>query len=290
MQTLTRFGHLIGDERTVIMDLKANVSSPATWEVRHMAILSLIVAGVDEKKGPDERVTEALVQRAIAVNEPADQVRLEAIMALGAMGRPQAPKMLDYVVKNLRTRPENFNSRNKAIKMWTHVALMALEDKVYEKELAAIADNLKDEEAAIRSQAVACLGALEDKAHKYVPEICKMLANEKDNNVKIAAAQALGHMKTKGDTVITPLLKMMKEDSRDNVSVILAACAALASLQANTPDVLAAMNKVKTYGSLEKYQKDLVDKYIDEIEHPKKDLKDQPRSPEKKGPPGKIGK
>jgi HEAT repeat protein len=279
--TMMRFGHLKEDERGVIPDLVANLGSTATWEVRHICIIALITAGVDEKKGPDPRVTDALILRAQQYYEPADQVRLEAIMALGAMGRPQDPKMLAKVVTILKAGI-NFRSPNRSIRMWSHVALMALEDKVYEKELLAIADNLKDKEAAVRVQAVAALGALEDKAHAYVSNLCDLLKKEKDPSVKAAAAAALGHMGNKGDRVINALVDMTEDTKPDSFDMVLGACNALAHLGANTPDVNKAMEKVLEHQSLRPYQKDLVKAAIDELKTPKKKpLKDPPKSPER---------
>jgi HEAT repeat protein len=281
MFTLTlRFCPLVGDERAIIPELAGNIGSAATFELRQMSILALIMAGVDEKNGPDPRITNALLLRTNPYNEPAEQVRLEAIQALGALGRPHDPKLLTTVINTLRMR-HNFGSSNKVIRMWSHVALMALEDKIYEKELSAIADNLKDKEATVRAQALTALGALQDKAHAYVGQICTMLTREKDPDVLSAAARALGHMGNKGERVINALINMTEKEDRKDVGIVLAACEALAKLSGYDPAALQAMEKVKSRKSLDKYQKVLVENYIDELKHPKKKpLKDPPKSPE----------
>ncbi len=80
-QALTRFGP---DTREVVADLVRGVGDTSTWELRHACIVALIVAGVDPKKGPDERVTDALLLRTQTFYEPTVQVRLESIMARAA--------------------------------------------------------------------------------------------------------------------------------------------------------------------------------------------------------------
>ena len=142
-QALTRFGP---DTREVVADLVRGVGDTSTWELRHACIVALIVAGVDPKKGPDERVTDALLLRTQTFYEPTVQVRLESIMARGRMGRPQNPKKLQQVLAALKS-PTNYNSQNKTIRIWSHVSLMALEDKVNDKYLQVVADYLTDREA-----------------------------------------------------------------------------------------------------------------------------------------------
>ena len=79
-------------------------------------------------------------------------------MALGAMGRPQNPKKLQQVLAALKS-PTNYNSQNKTIRIWSHVSLMALEDKVNDKYLQVVADYLTDRERDIKVQAVTASGA-----------------------------------------------------------------------------------------------------------------------------------
>lgn len=277
--TLMRFGKLRGEERVVIPELMGNVGSRNTFELRHICIMALITAGVDDK-GPDPRVTDALILRCSPLRESADQVRLAAIMALGALGRPQRPADLAKSIGILK-QDFNFKSRNRAIRMWTHVALMALENKVNETELKAIVKNLYEKEAAIRLQTFIALGALEDKAHAYVDEICTILRKEKDASVKAAAATALGRMGNKGTRVLNTLIYMTEDTDPEHFDTVLAACNGLAHLGANDADVVQAMEKVLDH-QLKRYQKDLVTKAIEELKHPKKKpLKDPAKTPEK---------
>jgi HEAT repeat protein len=262
-QALMRFGP---DGREVVGDLVKGLGDSSTWELRHACILALIVAGVDEMKGPDPRVTDALLLRINTFYEPTFQVRLEAIIALGALGRPQDPKKLQQVIAGLR---QHFNSSNKAIKIWSHVSMMALEDKVNTKDLDTIAGYLSERDRDVRVQAVTALGALQSKAHDYLPKICDMLRSEKEPQVQAAACNALGRMGDKSEKVLHTLIRLTEKDDLESVSVVLSACSALAQIGAPTPEVMEAMNKVLEHRSMSPQQKDLVRKYMEEVKKPK---------------------
>ncbi|HEY7312571.1 MAG TPA: HEAT repeat domain-containing protein [Gemmataceae bacterium] len=261
-QALTRFG---ADGQAVVGDLVKGLGDTSTWELRHACIVALIVAGVDEKKGPDSRVTEALIPRTKPFYEPSRQVRLEAIMALGAMGRPQAPAKLDMVVRALK---EHQNSSDKGIKIWTHVSLMALEDKVKENDLKMIVKYLDEPDREVRVQAVTALGAMQKKAAEHVKDICALLRHEKEPMVQSAACQSLARMGDKSDRVLQALIRLTELDSRESISVSIAACQALAQLHVANKDVMAALNKVLEHHSLDSQQKDVVRQTIEQIQKP----------------------
>jgi HEAT repeat protein len=275
------------DEREAVQDLVASLNSTSTFELRDACIETLIYAGVDPKTGPDQRVTKALITRANFQWEPTTQVRLKAIMALGAMGRPQHPNDYRDVMDILKSK-YNYQSKHPTVKIWSHVAIIALDEKADKKDLETIADYLKNREAAVRVQAVTALGALEDKAQNYVTNICDMLQREKDNSVKAAAALSLGRMKNTGQRVLSELISMSEEDDDESVGVVLNACTALSQLGANTPEVMKALNKVLEHKSLKRFQKDLiVQKAIDDITHPKQKPVKQPAKNPDKGIGGK---
>jgi HEAT repeat protein len=283
-QALTRFG---ADTREVVGDLVKGIGDSSTWEIRHACIIALIYAGVDKKKGPDLRVTDALLLRINSYYyEPTTQVRLRAIMALGAMGRPQDPSKLKQVLLALQ-RPENYKSSNKVIRIWSHVSLMALEDKANEKDLKTIAEYLKDHERDVRVQAVTALGALQDKAHEYISDILRLLQEEKEMAVLAAACNALCQMGDGGDKVRKALIKLTEFDDAASTSVVLAACNALAQIGVASPDAMEALNKVLAHKALSDQAKDIVKKDIVEIKKPKKDLRrvkddDKPKGDKKK--------
>jgi HEAT repeat protein len=280
VKTLMNFGPLVDDEREVIMDLVQNLASPSTYELRSLCIDALLTAGPDPKNGPDARVTDALILRATPSREPAEEVRYKAVMALGALGRPQKLENLTKVINILKT-PANYRSPNKVIRIWSHVGLMALDDKlISDKELKAIAENLKDPDSVIKANAAIALGALRDKAHAYVGDICAMAKREKDPMVRMAVAQSLARMGNKGQNVIKTLVSIVEDADRKNVSAALAACSALKELGVNDAQVTQSLETLAKQPSLEDYQKEMIKQIIVAIKNPlKKPLKDAAKVP-----------
>jgi len=237
-RALKRFGSA---SREVVADLVRGVGDSSTYELREACIIALIVAGVDPKKGPDERVTNALILRSKVGIEPTAQVRLEAIIAMGAMGRPQNPAKLSQVLSAIR---ENFQSTNKVIRIWAHVSIMALEDKVDKKYLDVIAKYLKDEERDIRVQAVTAFGALQSKSQDYLPNVLDLFRAKEDVEVLSAACSALGHMGNRGPRVLRVLVNQTEKTKTENYPLVLAASSALAQLAPTDAEVAAALDKV----------------------------------------------
>jgi HEAT repeat protein len=272
----------VKEERDVLQDLVKGLHSTSTYELREVCIDTLIKARVDPKNGPDKQVTEALIMHANHLNEAATRVRVKAIMALGAQGRPQDPRLWQNVL-NVLKMPANFQSRNPSVRIWAHVAVIALEEKVNKKDLDTIAGYLKEREAAVRLEAVTALGALEEKSQDYVGNILDMLKREEIPAVKAAAALALGRMKNTGPSVLGTLIRLTEEDSRESLGVVLSACQAFVLLGANNAEVMRAMDKVLEHKSLENYQKDWVRKMIEELQAPRKKplVKEAPKAPEK---------
>jgi HEAT repeat protein len=289
LQTFCPLHFDVREERDALQDLVAGMRSTSTYELRDACIFTLMLAGVDPKTGPDPHVTDALLDHANPTFEPTAQVRLKAIMALGAQGRPQDPGKLQRVMGILRL-PANYNSRSHpAVRIWSRVAIIALEEKVNKKELESIAGYLTDREAAIRQEAVRALGALEDKAQDYIDAIIKMLKKpEQVPTVRATAALSLGRMKNTSSRVLDQLIKLTEEKERENIEVVLSACYAFVMLGVNNAEVMKAMDKVLEHESLEKYQKDSVRKMIEELQNPrKKPAKNAVNSPEQEIAPAK---
>jgi HEAT repeat protein len=280
-----RFGRLkTKEERQAIAGLVKSLNSGSTYELREICIRGLIVAGPDPNLGPEPTVTDSLIRRAQLLNEPAFHVRLEAIMALGALGRPQDPRKLATVLDFLNQK-SNLHSSHKSIQIWTNVALMSLSEKVDDKYLKTIAAYLSDRDRETKVHAVMAFGALEEKSHDYLSDICKMMRKERDVLVLEAGCQALGQIGDQGEKVIGTLIEKTEEGEKEQSSVVLAACAALAHIGLPSKEVLDAMNKVLEYKSLDRYQKDLVKEYIKQVQKPKE--KDKKR--EKRELQGKTG-
>src|SRR5262249_43568230 len=152
----------------------------------------------DKENGPEESVSNALILHTRPLNEPSKQVRLEAIIALGAMGPPHDSRKLDQVVRALR---EHANSKDTDVQIWTHVSLMALEKKIDPKGIDLIVSSLNDlKRREIRTHAVTALGALaklegmEKKTSEYAQAICTRLEKESETMVQEAACNALANM------------------------------------------------------------------------------------------------
>ncbi|HEY7425578.1 MAG TPA: HEAT repeat domain-containing protein [Gemmataceae bacterium] len=274
---LPRFG---ADGREVVADLVKGLGDSSTWELREACIAAIITAGVDEKKGPDDRIVDALILRSKAgpYGEPSRQVRVEAIVALGALGRPHSPQKYKQVLSALQ---DHYRSSDKGIKIWTHVSLMALKDEVNEKNLDMIVSCLTDRKSDrdLRVQAVTALGALQKKANKHVKDICEMLRREKEPMVQEAACRSLARMGDKSERVLQALIRLTEMDDRDTEgsdSVVLSACNTLAQLHVADQEVMTALNKVLEHKSLNTQQKDMVRKAIEMIQKPLPD-DDRPR-------------
>lgn len=275
-------------ERDVLQDLVAGLNQTTTYELREACVVALIKAGVDPKKGPDPKVTDALIARANPLYEAAMRVRVQSIMALGAKGRPQDPKKYNSVM-NVLKMPANYNNRKQpAVRIWAHVAVIALtEQKDNKKELDAIAEYLTHKEAAIRREAVSALGALEEKSQAYLDDVLKLLKTERIPAVKAAAAEALGRMKNTGQKVISALIRLTEEDKPESFFTVWSACRAIALLGINSGEAMNAVEKVLEHKSLQEYQRMIIKKGIEEMQNPpKKHLaKEAPKNPEKGAAP-----
>jgi hypothetical protein len=277
-QALMRFGP---DCQAVLRDLVAGLRDSSTFELREACIMVIMVAGVDEKKGPDANVIDALILRSKVFSEPTAKVRLEAIMALGAMGRPHDPAKLAQVYRALE---DHFHSTNFAVQLWAHVSKMALEEKIDKAYLKKIADHLADSRSdrETKSQAVAALGALQSKAEEFLPEMVAMMRKEKDVPVLISGCQALGRMQNKGTRVLDVLMRQLEREKAEEVPVVIAASQALAQLGANTPEVMEALQKALERPALNPQAKEVIRRAIEEIQKPK-DLDRSPKAPPVKG-------
>lgn len=271
-------------ERDVLQDLVAGLGQSTTYELREACVVTLIMAGIDPNSGPEPRVTDALIARANPMSEAATRVRVKAIMALGAQGRPHEQQKFDRVMGVLKMQA-NFQSRNPTVRIWAHVAVIALEleKKDHKKELDTIAEYLNNREAVVRREAVSALGALEDRSQGYVDDILKLLkAPNEVPAVKAEAATALGRIKNTGPRVINALIRLTEEDKPESFPIVWNACYAFVLLGVNNRDVMGALDKVLEHKSLQEYQRMAFKKLIEEIQNPrKKPAKEAPKGPEK---------
>jgi HEAT repeat protein len=284
-KALLRFG---SDAQKIIPDLVMGMGNNSTFEVREACIMVLRVAGVDPTKGPDPRVTDALIARLNPYTEPTRKVRLQAIIALGAMTRPQDPGKYSQLMTALKG-PYTYKSRDKVVKLWSHVAIMALDDKVDENYLTTIVDYMRDRERDVRMHAVSAMGALGVKAHQHLREVIARL-DDKEVEVVLATCQALGRMGDRSERVLDALIKATEREgtAKDTIPIVIDACKALTQIGVANPKVLAALNKVLERKDLEQHHKLLVAQLIEEIKKPKEDVKLRVQEP--KNAPKEIKK
>jgi HEAT repeat protein len=271
------------DEAEVITSLLTSANSQTTFALRSVCIDALILAGPDPKKGPDPRVTQALMIRA-GSGEPATQVRLKAIMALGIMGRPQDPTLNNQVQALLAAKGRGVGLHYRTIRIWSHVSLSLLTEKIDDKDLKEIVECLKDREAALRVQAVTALGALQDKARDHVGTLCDMVLGrrpEDDLSVLKAICSALSSMRNTGDRVKRTLIQMSEIDDAKKTDVTLAACQALAQLFTDDRDALDALEKAKQHKSFQDFHRNYVDKFVKDAKELKKNAKEKPKLDDK---------
>jgi HEAT repeat protein len=287
-KALPRFGT---DGQKIIVDLVMGLGNNSTFEVREACIMALRSAGVDQAKGPDPRVTDALIARLNPFSEPTRKVRLQAIIALGGMGRPQDPNKLTQLIAALKGR-NTYNSSDKVVKLWSHVALMALDDKVNETYLTTIVDYMRDRERDVRKHAVSAMGVLGVKAHQNVRDVLRLL-DDKEVEVVCATCQALGRMGDRGDRVLDALIKATEREgtAKDTIPIVMEACTALAQIGVASPKVLAALNKALERKDLEQQHKLIIAQLIEELKKPKEEIKLKVKDPKgeqkdikKKGP------
>lgn len=182
---LSQFG---ADARPAIPVLIRQLRDPSTWETRKAVVMALSAAAADSKFGPNSQAVHALADMLISGSEVSSQVRLEAVMSLGRMGRPQAPDQAKAVAALQRALKDS----DKAVSIWAHVSLMAI-DKVTEEGLAALVKHLKGKDVNAKVEAARALAAMGREAKTKVPDLMNLL-DDPDLLVVATGIWALGEM------------------------------------------------------------------------------------------------
>jgi HEAT repeat protein len=294
--TLNNFGE---DAKYGLAGLVKGVSDPSTWEIRHACIAALRTAGRDPRGGPNPNVEHALVG---ALRDPTYRVRLEAILAIGALGRPEDRNLFMTVIQALQDRLAN--EREPAVKIWVHVALMAL-DEVTDKSLQAVIRNFKSSDPKVRIEAARALGAIGSKIKSKAPMVEPALIaalQDKDVTAVGAAAQALAELdelSASGRSSLLDLLRSPEPTIRASVAqafgaagikaraavpvlttivqdkdqppyVVASACWALGEIGEPAPATLAALNAVGQRKDVDESLKQVAQTALDQINKLKK--------------------
>ncbi len=182
------------DTRGALPGLLHGMEDQGSWEIRRASIAAVIEAGAT-KTGPDPRATRALLT---AVEDRAAQVRLEAVLALGQMGRPDDGVLLDHTLRVLKSMTAD---KDKTVDIWARLSQMALMDKVDDVDLQYLSKCAKiGELSRVRVQAVRALGVVGIKTKTVVPQLIDLLA-DKDAAVAGNACIALGGIRDPGPNV-----------------------------------------------------------------------------------------
>jgi HEAT repeat protein len=246
------------DGKLAVNALLQGMTDPYCWEIRQACIVALRRAAVDSKTGPDPRATRALVT---ALRDPVERVRLEATISLGAMTRPQDPHVLDEVIGALQRQ---LKVHDKPLALWSHVSLMALDDKVTDKSLTEIGKLLHSPEREVRLQCLMALAAMGGKARACIPDMLDML-EDKEKEVVYAAIASLPRMDDHSARVLGALIKITKGSEQ---SQIFAACVALGEIGVAQPEVVDAMTAVTQRKELESQLRQAVEKIIENLKKP----------------------
>jgi HEAT repeat protein len=246
--------------RRVLGAVAKAAEDPRCCEARLLCLQILRLAGHDKTTGPDARATNALLK---ALRDPTGKVRLEAILGLGAMGRPRDPVLLGKVVSALQ---QVLTSRApRAHLMWAHVGLLAMDDKLADSSLKALARYLDSSDMTVRAEAAHVLGAIGPQAKKYVPTLLKHLSDKEPVAVSVSAA--LVGIKDTSGPVLDGLIKQLE---RKEPAVVAAACLAMGELGVSNQQMLKALQAAADRPGLDKDLKAIIQGTLDHYSKPPK--------------------
>jgi len=190
-----------------IPNLAHRIQDPNSWELRQAAVSSLsTIAGGSDKIPPDGRAVLAIASRLLGDIEKSAQVRMAAVMGLGAMGRPALASEFRLSVQALlkeKTDPD------KSVQIWAMVALMAV-DKVTKEGLNDVAKFLTGKDAMAKVTAMRALGAMGKEAKPKVLDIIN-LVDDDDPLVAATAIDVLGQFGSVARDAIPALKKVMEK-------------------------------------------------------------------------------
>lgn len=193
VMTLAQFGD---DAHPAMWALAEGAQDPATYQMRLRCVQLLRHLGRKPETGADEGAISALVQ--VLRYEPTLAVRKEAVMGLGALGRPKDQRLLRSEKAILETISRG---QNLVLATWAYISLIALDDKDIDKLLKPVVKLLKYKsvrrgrlarryQLEVRVNAAQALGAAHEKAEKYADALIE-LTRDKELETVIAAFSAL---------------------------------------------------------------------------------------------------
>src|SRR5437899_200239 len=166
---------------------------------------------IKDLKNPDPATKVNAIDAILYVlkYDPSAQVRQEAAMALGELGRPatlpEYQKEKSYLLQALHD-PE------KTVVIWSYVAMLVIDSTVTEEHLVAIAGLLKPKgnKPIVRLHATRALAALGKKAKSRVPNLIEAL-KDSEPQAATSAAFALGKMGTISSKHLREIADLLKD-------------------------------------------------------------------------------
>jgi HEAT repeat protein len=224
---LAKFGK---DSRPAIPNLINQVRDQVSWEIRRAAVVALSAAGKgDERTPPDSQAIYAIA--GIFLNpsgyEESAKVRLEAAIALGAMGRPADGADMSRSKQALQRA---IKDTDKTVGIWAYAALMAI-DYVTPEGLNAIAKHFKGNDVNAKIEAARALAAIGRDARSKVPEVAELLSDS-ELFVVAGAIVALGEFGPHANSAVPALTRVMEKKDQ-NAYIKELAKSALEQIQSN---------------------------------------------------------
>lgn len=165
------------------------IKDRTSWEIRKAAAFAIGSLAKNTPNGPDLHVLQALTD---ALNDPAVQVRIEAISALSEVGAPTQPKQINELKGRLTNALYDKEPR---IRLYGRLLLMQLDPSfINDVNIAAVAKELTNPLLEARAHAARALGILGPRAQAQIPALIKVIA-DKESAVAGTAIAALGQMK-----------------------------------------------------------------------------------------------
>jgi len=203
---LVRFGE---EAAPAVAALSVAAEDRVSWEIRRAALTALAGAGRGTK-GPDPRAVQAMVNRS---NDGTAEVRIEAALGLGALGRTTSAELKPKVEKALQ---HLIKDKDQRVSLWALVSGMALggQDK---KSADAVAAQIRSRDVQVRVHAVRAIGAMGPQG-KFAQDKILDVLNDKEPLVQLSAMAALLAMEDRGANVLNALKELA--DRKDASEVI----------------------------------------------------------------------
>jgi HEAT repeat protein len=177
-----------------------------SWEVRR-AVIGALRSVAENKLGPDPEAVTAIATLLLSTGdnyEKSGQVRMEAVMTLGALGGPRDPKAL---MLSKQALTHSLKDPDKPVEIWATVALMAVNDKITDQGLSDVAKHLKGKDMLAKVHAANALLSIGKEAKPRIPDIVEMLG-DKDPIAKATAIDVLGQFGSTASGAVPALEKI----------------------------------------------------------------------------------